>query len=494
MAPSVWHQVGSRPNSLCGLGASVAVARPFSLQPEPVQRRISIAATAIPLIAAFTTVLAMGGFSSSFHLAAVSSLVVFALLLRAELLIAICGSALLLSLFDNEEFVYEVMGIDGFRLAYVPLALLLPCWLLSSPSRDTRVTGIPAAKAILIVAVFYFAIHSAVLVTVEPLTAKLWALKYWLFYYLPLLVIPACITRKRGELLIVLLVGLAVFVSAFGFLQYAANCSGYSSFQLHYYNRSPEGFFSERTWYGEFAVLALPLLAYLDRRWGVRWYVLCSSILVGAVLLSICRGAYLGLAVFFLLGIGRGSCRILAVLAVLLSASFIAAPNMDAGGGHGLSVLEDAVNRTFSRFSLNDGSSESRLEAIEMTLERYREGSYSIWGNGFTWDEYDDTSSAGTAIGAKSANLFAFVMHTFGAQGLLLLLILIASFYYHALAVRPRNDLLWFASVAMTMWLVMAQFSPLHQYANTVLVLAVIIGMFLRGCHERSDSVYRAVS
>lgn len=404
--------------------------------------------------------------------------------------LALIYAAVFLALFDNKSFVWDAIGIKGaFRLAYLPLLGMVVFWLLSMCLSRKRsfCASLPALTVSLTLIIWL--LISLVFLIFEPLQAKLYSIKYWLFTFLPVVSISVYLGKTNDEHFYLYWLMLSVFVCLFGISQFIFRSFGLLDFlspKQYGFANNPIGFFSERTWLGVMAVFGVAFLSYLReiRQFGVRTFGVCFSILFMAVILSYSRNAYMGLIIFFVMSIISGLKRTVAltvslVLLVSIVALFLFWTAFDTSSL--VSAPGQAVVKVASGFVNGNKSSFGRIENQSLVLQRYAGGYYYMFGNGFGWDVGIEGGGTGGAIGAKSNNVFLFIFHIFGFEGLIPVLVLLMYFYWVGFKRWRYSVRLKYALITFTMWLAMAQFAPLHQYGITVLLLGIILGLFIRG-------------
>lgn len=445
------------------------------------------------LAGAFTIAIYMAGYWIALPMAIALAVLIISTNLRDGIPIALIYSMLFVSLFDNDSFTFNIMGLRGFRLSYPAIILLELCWLVSCIAPTGKRRKVWPGSSLVLFTVFLFIVVSLVYLTYEPVEAKLFALKYWLFVFLPLVIVPMYLGRARDEHLYPYLLSLIIFICIFGFVQAIGRISGglnlFSAAQGGV-GTNPVGFFSERTWFGLLAAFGLPILLFLReaRKIGGVFFGMNFMILIVGVILSLSRNAYLGAVICIVLaacmGLRRPVVVATAILVAIVVLAFMAA-RLVSDSDSILAAPARSLADVWAAATEGNASSAGRLENFKTVMGRYQDGTYSWWGNGFAWDS-ETAMTVGGAMGAKSNNVFLFVFHIFGLHGLVLIFVLVSYCYRVALRHWRKYPKMKYVFIMITMWLIMAQFAPLHQYGISVMILCVILGMFISGRYEVS--------
>lgn len=330
----------------------------------------------------------------------------------------------------------------------------------------------------------YFFAMSVFFFFSEDLQSKLYIAKYWLFsvgivYILLQLSKMSKISLEDGLRFWQFTV---LFSTLWGLLQFVGNVSGFAKdlLQHDWFNISPSGFFSERTWYGQYAAVGAILSFYffIKTRNIIQ---LCMAILsLACVIISFSRSAVIPilaailgflLFIFFSKKISKKILYNLIVgIAVLVVVSLI-----EFEGGLDIFYL-------FEKFHVAEEGIQGRIEALDLYLKSVQQNPYGyIFGNGFAWNE-SETSSIGTAIGAKSSNVILMIFHIFGFYGAILCVLLILNMLIKYILIVKRNPtaeaILGF--ILFISFIGLSLVVPAHQYPSSLMVLFFSILIYKR--------------
>jgi hypothetical protein len=249
-----------------------------------------------------------------------------------------------------------------------------------------------------------------------------------------------------------------------------------SRFQLDFKSIRPSAFFSETTWYAEYLVFGILLLARKTIRTGrpSYWFAMLPGL--AGIAISVTRNAWLALAIglvsvlLLFAGFGLKARRGFLFNRYTLGLTLLGI----AAIAFALAKLPGAFNFLMEKINLQDASAIGRQIAFVQSIQDIRDS--WLLGNGFTWYSYQVTSS-GTYIGAKSFNLFFMITYIFGVSGVVALGLLLLGYYSRALLRYARTQSLdsGLGLIWMTCYLAIAVFTPIHQYPFGMLVLALAI-------------------
>lgn len=391
------------------------------------------------------------GYSFTFLLMALVTIYIFIQKIQISLKITLL--TLILSIFDN-KFYYNLISRTDTRIFYILLPFLFLLLLFNLKYVNFCSIGL--------LSIFFFIYYSiAILIIESDMLSTLYAIKNWFFFYVPAYFIYETVKRiaiNHLEIALKTTYTLLFSVMIFGIFQFFANSMGYNQFQFDYFNISPSAFFSERTWYGYLCVVVVALFIFMSQKkpfFVVDYFLHIGLSCIAVFLFSMSRNAFIGIFVLIFFLVYTSRFRNIYLLFFFGSGIFIFL--------NGFEFL--------SNLFLGNASSIGRLEAITLTIENYQSGKWSLWGNGYAFDLIADTSSTGTAIGAKSANSLMYFIHIFGIQILPILIIILINVFRKA---KKDLNLIAFLSA----WLTMSFFAPLHQNAFPLFSLGLICGLY----------------
>jgi hypothetical protein len=430
------------------------------------------------------------GFANIFWLSLViAAIMLFQSIMRRDWSLGLIKVSLFLALFDNSIITPEIASAP-VRLSFISTPFLLVYAALKVRSTMKRGT-VPV-----LVCVFLLSLLHIIFFFFSDKSGVLYGIKYLFFTFAPMGAISFLLARngKLSEVAI-FFVKTGIFIGIFSLIQLATIRSGNFMFQPHVIDLYPAAFFSERTWFGLYLAFCINFLFIClhQRRMKLFEFSACLALFVLGVLLSLSRNAFLALTIFVccypLLILPRENpervrtllwflafCLIAVLMLGLMSLALL-----DSASKNIFEVTLEAAATTINAFLDGNESGMGRLQAIEMTIGRYLQGEYSLLGNGFDWSyEKDITPIAGTAIGAKSANIFAFVLHIYGVLGLIIMIML--GFFLLRKAKRFQDKALSrLTLLSLLIWMVMAQFAPLHQYGISTTIFGILIGALITG-------------
>lgn len=393
-----------------------------------------------------------------------------------------------LLLFDSPTFTFTPFKL---RLWYPLLALAGLLILLER--RKSNLTFPVVSSAVGGYVFFYYVTMSSLWLFWDDWDGKLSNLKY-LFLAAGLMLFYRSLWFRLSMLqcqaFLRYLATLSIFVSLWGLLQVFFNTFTLFGplFQRDSYNLRPSAFFSETTWYAEFCLFGILLVIYLINRRLVKpqWVLFLLPLLISLVV-SNTRNAFVGLAVAIIGLIFLSLFRrrrepvplwnrwsvglLLATTLGLVLASLVAWPEVVA-----------QAQRIVQRFTGNDASGQSRLEAFARSWKELETGWFT--GQGYTWHP-DQGTAAGTVTGSKSFNLVFMITYIFGWSGLAVLAVGIIAFIRSAVSNYLRYDWLAakYALVLFAAYFVMSMFTPIHQYPFGLMVFALATVL-----HRRADA------
>jgi hypothetical protein len=409
------------------------------------------------------------GYQSVKYIAIISLLSLTLLVRKFNVQLTALMSVVYLVIFDNDVLNWTDMQIRPWYF-FIMLTLFYDlCSRLTSGK-------IVVIKNFLVFYSFsYFFAMSLFFFFWEDFQAKLYIAKYWLFsiglvYSLIRLSALSKISLEDGLRFWQFTV---LFSTLWGLLQFIGNVSGFAndSLQHDWFNVSPSGFFSERTWYGQYAAVGAVLSFYffLNSRAVVQ---LCLSLVcLMCVVISFSRSALIPLLaaglgfLLFLLIKKRVNSKVLANVAVIV-ASIIVVSFFELGEGLNVFYL-------LQKFDGDEIGIQGRIEALDLYFDAIRQNPYGyIFGNGFSWDD-SQASSIGTAIGAKSSNVLLMIFHIFGFYGAILCILLILNMLvkYALLVKRNASNQSILGFVLYTSFIGLSLVVPAHQYPSSLTIL-----------------------
>ncbi|SNQ60931.1 O-antigen ligase family protein [Candidatus Methanoperedens nitratireducens] len=244
------------------------------------------------------------------------------------------------------------------------------------------------------------------------------------------------------------------------------------------YNTRPSAFFSETTWYSEYLVFGLILImlrVIISKNYKL---FLVLPLFILGIILSATRNSYLGLLVYLVLSllfifanqkinIKMYINKYTVLIVVFIVLSFISLKE----------YVMPYIELTIDKFYLKDASGLGRIDAFYMSIEDVMVN--PIFGQGFYWDTSMSTDT-GTAVGAKSFNLFFMILHIFGFFGFLAFLLLILYYYLNSIAryIKTRSVFIKYSIIIFTIFLTMSMFAPLHQYPFGMYIIALSLYLY----------------
>ena len=388
---------------------------------------------------------------------------------------------LLASSFDNPAFNVNFGEFKGIR-PQTPFAILL---VIGLGAFLLALRGLPKKLCILIVLAVLICAYNFMHTSTMGFA---YAIKYWLLYWLPAIAVYLVATREIDGATYFYSI-LTITIVLYGFIQFFANVYPLSqdirsSLQLDWVNIYPSAFFSERTWYGEAAVLALPMITMHLQEGKISrifyYFAILSCVL--AIVLSHSRNPIIVFTIWFFLSLILKNTRrtlssigptILCLISIFFGSLYL----IEHPAIRYLRAITD-------RLIVSDPSGIGRIEAARMMIQRYAANpSTLLVGSGFDWTQ-TEFSSTGTAIGSKSANIIDFITSIFGLPFLVFQTMLFLSAVIRRVSGVGLSSENSAGLILVVMWLSMAQFAPLHQYGFTVFSLA--IGMAAVFCRQVS--------
>lgn len=391
--------------------------------------------------------------------------------------ISLC-SILFLVIFDN-----DIINFTDLKLRYWYFIILLFLIIILLKNLKKKFpTNIKFSRSIVSLIFLYFICFSFLFLLIDDLNGKLYNIKYWIFTIGLIYVLLFLAKESKidtNELLYFWLFVL-MFSNLWGVLQFFGNNLGFAGDRLQHdwYNISPSAFFSERTWYGQYAAVGIIISFYFYLKTKKSSYIFFIFLFLIGVTLSFSRSALIPLLGLFLSLIVilfkiriKLQYMINIFLYFLIFIIILKIFNLDY-------IIN--VFSIFEKFNKNDPGIIYRYEAIELFLNNVIENPIMyILGNGFSWDE-SQVSSIGTAIGAKSANIFFMIFHIFGILGLFFSVFLALRYLiYYFVLIKSRNEIL--LNIGLSLYLTFLGLSftvPAHQYPPTLVILFFSIFIF----------------
>jgi len=260
-----------------------------------------------------------------------------------------------------------------------------------------------------------------------------------------------------------------LFVGSFALIQFINNkyftLFKQERLQHDWFNVFPSGFFSERTWLSQYMALAclVTFYAYMKQRKSL--YLAIGIFFIFIDMLCVSRSGIIPLlciVLWVLFPLTQSVSRLkmlfhlFSIVAVILISSFVFE-----------TYFSNEATILYEKFNVEHEGIRGRIQAWDLTLARMQDQNYNFYlGNGFEWNAYEDSSSIGTAIGAKSANVFLMYLHIYGVLGLFFICtfaLYIIQKYYHACKSNRSPELilgfqLFFSFIGLSF------FVPFHQY------------------------------
>lgn len=241
---------------------------------------------------------------------------------------------------------------------------------------------------------------------------------------------------------------------------------------LYMYNveMRPASTFSETTWVGECAVLAMLLssYAYKIKVISIKYYVYFIIITSMSIFISNTRAAYLALGIILFLNIHYLNIRFLIKISfwmlLLIVLAYILFPNK----------FEYLIMGTIQKFHFKDMSAHGRFDAAILTFNGWFSSiPYLIFGHGFNWNANEAVAVSGSAIGAKSFSLILLIPYIFGIGGIVLLayalIAVMIRLYFNSCRLLERV----YGFSMLLSYLIISFVAPLFQYPLGILWLAL---------------------
>jgi len=347
------------------------------------------------------------------------------------------------------------------------------------------------------ICVFFFLIVSIYYLFVEDFISDVNNLKYWIFYVGLILILNDFFKRNVQKHLPIInyIISITTFIMFWGLIQFGTNLMFISNYQLDYFNIRPSGFFSETTWYSEFCFFGLVLIflvVTMDKRRG-KLLFLFPFYFVGFIF-SVTRNTFLALFLYVVLSF------ILALiiekkiyLNVIKSKIFqLIGSAVVLVIGYLLFNLGEVAAFFTGKFDGQDGSAQGRLEAYKISIDKILNS--DLIGNGFFWD-FSQSTSSGSALGAKSFNLFLMMGHIFGLFGLFVFMILLGTYlsknlyYYKAL----KSTYFRYSIIIILLFVQMSMFAPLHQFPFGMLIVSISVFLYNIGIYEKNSLCHPSI-
>jgi hypothetical protein len=325
------------------------------------------------------------------------------------------------------------------------------------------------------IAWFYFVYSSSIFLIIDDFEAKLFNLKYWFFSIGLIYSLHYFFKKSNIE------IGDAIkfwyfsilFSTIWGLIQFFGNIYGFAGVQLQHdwFNISPSGFFSERTWYGQYAAIGIILSFYYfiltSRKIYLFLFILCC---IGSIV-SASRSALIPLAssIFvYLLAFFAISKNFIYKFKILGYSTLLFLLITFINIGNDLNIFS-----LINKFTSDKIGIDGRFEVFNMLLLNLQSNPFNyIFGHGFEWDE-SNTSSIGTASGAKASNIFLMIFHIFGIVGLILsLLFFLKNFvlYLKKINNNPSTIPVLGLILYISFW-GLSLVVPAHQYPSSLIIL-----------------------
>jgi hypothetical protein len=427
----------------------------------------------------YLLVLLIGGFSMAFPVSIFFSFFIIIYNIKA---VGVKGGLVLaiiyLLAFDNEEFYFSEFNI---RIWYFYLVIIY--FILLMEFFRNKANIILKQRNIIEYGLgFIFFLWSIYFLVIEDFISKINNIKYWLFYIGLIFVLNNFFLEniKKFQIIIDYLISLTVFIMFWGVFQFFTNLAFLPNFQLDYFNVRPSAFFSETTWYSEFAFFGfiLVFLKIMTVPNMLKLLYLIPFFLLG-FLFSVTRNTYLAIFIYLFftfsltfffdrkipLRIISSKFMIISIfMLVLIMAAYIP-------------ELTEIASFFVLKFSGEDDSAQGRIEAYHISINNIMNG--NIFGNGYFWDTSHSTES-GSALGSKSFNIFLMMGSIFGLLGGILFIILIISYLMKLLYFYSRTKSIYikYSFIVFLIFIQMSMFAPLHQFPFGMLIVSLSVFLF----------------
>jgi hypothetical protein len=375
-----------------------------------------------------------------------------------------------LLLFDSPVTSFTALNI---KVWYPILALIIVVDVLSALTEGkvrVRPKRLLLLGFFLVLSLYYFVVDNA--------TGRVYNVKYWVFtigLWLTLLDRSGSLFRDHRQLFTSYLLGLFLFVAAFGLLQFVALTGGLGNLYMREpWLLRPDAFFSETTWYATYCFFGLVFLFWYVRASGTYLLLIVVPVFLAGLLLSNTRNVMIpmalvaALAIVFWLAHGR-----LAVKWKSLRAGLLLLGAATVLGIAMLPILVKLLNLVLLKVRLEDASAVGRLLAFREAWALAMQS--PLTGQGFYWDDTVVVLLSGTAIGAKAFNLLLQVFSIFGFLGAVPLLVILLGYGLRSLvrAFAPADVNARFGLYFFLGFVSISMFAPLHQFAIGMQVLAM---------------------
>jgi hypothetical protein len=265
-----------------------------------------------------------------------------------------------------------------------------------------------------------------------------------------------------------------------GVFQFFTNLAFLPNFQLDYFNVRPSAFFSETTWYSEFAFFGfiLVFLKIMTVPNMLKLLYLVPFFLLG-FLFSVTRNTYLAIFIYLFFTFSltfffdkKIPLRIMISKFMIISICMLVLILIVY-----IPELTEIASFFVLKFSGEDDSAQGRIEAYHISINNIMNG--NIFGNGYFWDTSHSTES-GSALGSKSFNIFLMMGSIFGLFGGILFIILIISYltkllYFYG---KTKSIYIKYSFIVFLIFIQMSMFAPLHQFPFGMLIVSLSVFLF----------------
>lgn len=368
-----------------------------------------------------------------------------------------------LMIFDINE-VFTFGGSLNLRIWYFLIPILVFQFMLQGINRrelDIKKNNIVITLVILVISL------TSIFINGSNVNGVLYLARLILFYFPILLCFIKLIKDKRDlDEIFKFLNKIILFSTIIGLVQYLLLVLGidinYSRGTLR-----PQAFFSETTWYSEYALIGIviTLMGNFYKRKATSIIILLNFL---AIMVSLTRTSIMGLVLIMIVYFIKKKYFIKGIKYTAIIGVFLILYDKIASKNKliGLSFIID-------KFTFNDASAQGRFDAIMDNLEFFNTPKRLILGSGFSFSSANEIS--GSAIGAKSFNLFLAVLSSCGIVVLIILIFIILKLYYEYMVSKNKSEYMVLGIWLFTIYLMYSMLKPYFFYPLSWPILALSI-------------------
>lgn len=405
----------------------------------------------------------IGSFSNIHLFNIIISIFVFAYYLFKNMRDIILLKLIVYLMFFDINDLFTFGGVFNLRIWYfIVIFLLIKVFIveLRTPKIRFKISNVILAISMIVLSLFSIFINGS------SMDGILFLMRLIVFYFPVLFLFIKLINEKMLVYdILFFFTSMILFSTLTGIIQMFFLTQG-NDILYSVGTMRPQAYFSETTWYSEYAVIGLivALIQQYERK-IVKYFILFINVL--AVVLSMTRNAILGLlvVVVYILFVRRKKEEVVALIAII-SVALISY-------GFALTKSDYLLGFEFitDKFNLSDASALGRLDAIKANIEYLMDTQKFLWGSGFSFNDASELS--GSAIGAKSFNLFLAVFSSAGNLLFLIFSFTIGRIYIKYFSNTSRNAFNSAGLLMFTVYLIYSMFAPFHFYPLSWFVLGL---------------------